>query len=215
MVVVGGWEGHEPEAAAERVCALLEAEDVRPTVSRSLDPLADADLLAAQAVVVPLWTMGEIPAEHERTLVGAVEAGTPLAGFHGGMGDAFRAAVDYQWVVGGQFVGHPDGIVDYRVDPVPGHPLTAGLEPFEMRSEQYYMHVDPSNDVVATTTFVRPNAPWIDGVVMPVAWRRRFGRGRVFYSALGHQAADLDRPAVRELFRRGLHWALTGAVPPV
>jgi len=213
LIVAGGWATHEPEAGAERVRALLAHEGVAATVHTSLDPLGDPELLRAQALVVPIWTMGEIPDAYERTLVAAVRDGVGLAGFHGGMGDSFRSATDYQWVVGGQFVAHPDEIVDYRVELVPGHPLAAGLDDFDVRSEQYYMHVDPSNDVVATTTFRRPDAPWIDGVVMPVAWCRRFGRGRVFYSSLGHTAAELDRPPVRELLHRGLRWAL-GRWPP-
>ena len=68
----------------------------------------------------------------------------------------------------------------------------AGIDDFDYRSEQYYMHVDPSNQVLATTTFSGDHAPWIDGVVMPVVWKRRHGKGRVFYSSLGHVASEFD-----------------------
>ena len=207
LIVAGGWEGHEPELAARVVSRLLADEGVTAEVHETLAPLGDPELLRAQALVVPIWTMGELPAENERTLVDAVRDGVGLGGFHGGMGDAFRASGDYQWVVGGQFVCHPDGIVDYRVEVRPDHPLTAGIGDFDVHSEQYYMHVDPSNEVLATTTFHRPAMPWVDGVVMPVVWRRRFGAGRVFYSALGHVAAELEHPPVHELLRRGLRWA--------
>ena len=69
------------------------------------------------------------------------------------------------------------------------------------------MHVDPSNEVLATTTFSGEHASWIDGVVMPVVWKRRHGKGRVFYSSLGHKAEELTRPQVATILRRGMLWA--------
>ena len=85
-----------------------------------------------------------------------------------------------------------------------------GLKSFEHRSEQYYMHVDPANEVLATTTFTGEHAPWIDGVVMPVVWKKRYGAGRVFYSSLGHRAYELDVPEIRTLMTRGMLWAARG-----
>ena len=86
-------------------------------------------------------------------------------------------------------------------------PITAGLQDFRMHSEQYYMHVDPSNEVLATTTFDSPNYPWVNGTAMPVAWKRVWGQGRVFYTSLGHVAKDFDVPEAREIVRRGMLWA--------
>ncbi len=82
-----------------------------------------------------------------------------------------------------------------------------GLDDVDYRSEQYYMHVDPSNEVLATTRFSGQYAPWIEGVVMPVVWKRRHGQGRVFYSALGHVAAEFDHPSMRTIIERGMVWA--------
>ena len=84
---------------------------------------------------------------------------------------------------------------------------SAGLSDFDYRSEQYYMHVDPSNEVLATTTFSGDHAEWIAGVVMPVAWKRRHGLGRVFYSSLGHVSAEFQVPQMRTIFERGMLWA--------
>jgi type 1 glutamine amidotransferase len=126
------------------------------------------------------------------------------------MGDSFRDAVDYHFMVGGQWVAHPGNIIDYRVDIGKADPITEGIESFPYRSEQYYMHVDPSNEVLATTTFTGAHAPWIEGVVMPVAWKRRHGQGRVFYCSLGHKAEELTRPQVATMLRRGMLWAAGG-----
>lgn len=92
-----------------------------------------------------------------------------LGGMHGQMGDSFRNETEYQFVTGGQWVAHPGDIIDYRVNIAKPHdPIMKGIADFAYRSEQYYMHVDPANEVLATTTFVAGHSPWVKGVVMPV-----------------------------------------------
>jgi len=206
LIVWGGWDGHRPQAFAERCARMLEDAGLTVETSGSLDALSSG--LGGLRLIVPIWTMGTIAADPLAALLDAVSGGVGLAGFHGGMGDAFREATDFQFMVGGQFVAHPDGIKDYEVR-IAGHdsPITAGLGDFRVRSEQYYMHVDPSNHVLATTVFEPETAPWVSGTVMPVAWTRRWGDGRVFYSSLGHAPEELDVPEARELLRRGMLWA--------
>jgi uncharacterized protein len=206
LLVWGGWDGHQPQAFAERCAAMLRDAGLAVEVSDSLDALAGG--LRDLRLVVPIWTMGAIGPEPLAALLEAVASGVGLAGFHGGMGDAFRDATDFQFMVGGQFVAHPDGIKDYDVTIADReHEITRGLADFRISSEQYYMHVDPSNHVLATTVFDPATAPWVAGTVMPVAWTRRHGEGRVFYSSLGHAPADLDVPEADELLRRGMLWA--------
>jgi uncharacterized protein len=206
LIVHGGWDGHQPQAFAELCAALLRDDGLSVRVADSLDALTDRSALSRLSLIVPIWTMGAIGAESLGALLDAVESGVGIAGFHGGMGDAFREATDFQFMVGGQFVAHPDGIKDYEVNLV-DDPLTSGLADFRVRSEQYYMHVDPSNHVLATTVFQPETAPWVAGTVMPVAWTRRWGDGRVFYSSLGHAPEELDVHEARELLRRGMAWA--------
>jgi uncharacterized protein len=205
LIVHGGWDGHHPREFAEHTAELLREEGFTVELSDSLDALRDLDGLS---LVVPIWTMGTIAPEPLRALLEAVRGGVGLAGFHGGAGDAFRDATDFQFMVGGQFVAHPDDIKDYTVTIADReHEITRGLDDFRMHSEQYYMHVDPSNHVLATTVFQPASAPWVSGVVMPVAWTRRHGEGRVFYSSLGHHPADLGVREAGELWRRGMLWA--------
>ena len=135
--------------------------------------------------------------------------GSGLAGFHGGMGDAFRGNLTYQWMVGGQFVSHPDNIKEYTVNIVNrADPITKGITDFTVQTEQYYMLVDPRNEVLATTTADSVTAPWIKGVVVPVIWKKVHGNGRVFYSALGHKRAEFTAvPEQLEITLRGMAWA--------
>ncbi len=208
LMVWGGWEGHEPKACVEIFAPLLEAVGMEVEISDTLDSCLDSDKLASLDLVVPMWTMGTIQREQEQGLLTAVRNGVNIGGWHGGMGDSFRDNVDYQFMVGGQWVAHPGNIIDYRVNVTNSDdPITVGISDFDMHSEQYYMHTDPSNEVLATTTFGGEHAPWIEGTVMPVVWKRMYGNGRVFYSSLGHVAADFDVAEVKEIQRRGLLWA--------
>lgn len=208
LMVWGGWDGHEPEKCVRVFAPLLEAAGFAVTISDTLDVYLDAGFLAGLDVIVPCWTMGTITKEQESGLLTAVRNGINIAGWHGGMGDSFRNNTNYQWMVGGQWVAHPGDIIDYTVN-ITSHddPITQGLSDFRMHTEQYYMHVDPSNEVLATTTFNTEIAPWVNGCVMPVVWKRMWGHGRVFYSSLGHKAHDFDVPEAREIQRRGILWA--------
>ncbi|UCD75981.1 MAG: ThuA domain-containing protein [Phycisphaerales bacterium] len=208
LFVWGGWEGHEPRQCVEAVAPLIESAGLQVDISDSLASFDNAEALKRFDVIVPCWTMGEITTQQEASLVEAVRAGCGLAGWHGGMGDAFRSASDYQFMVGGQFVAHPGGIIDYTVQIMDyDHPITQGLDDFEVHSEQYYMHVDPSNEVLATTTFSGEHAPWIAHCVMPVVWTRPFGNGRVSYCSLGHVAEEFRIPQVSRIVERGILWA--------
>ncbi len=208
LIFYGGWAGHEPEKVGPRFGRILEGHGYDVDLVETLDVLADADRMGGYDLIVPMYTQSEISKEQEAGLLGAVKAGAGLGGWHGGMGDAFRASTEYQFACGGQWVAHPGNIIDYTVN-ITDHddPITAGLTDFAMHSEQYFMHVDPSNEVLATTTFSGEHAPWIAGTVMPVAWKRRYGEGKVFYCSLGHVDADFEVPEAQTIVERGLLWA--------
>jgi uncharacterized protein len=208
LFVWGGWDGHEPKQCVDLFAPILTREGFDVTISDTLDTYLDADLMGSLDLIVQVYTMSTITPEQEKFLLETIKAGTGFAGWHGGMADAFRNNPEYQFMVGGQWVAHPGNIIDYTVNITkPNDPIVAGIRDFKMRSEQYYMHVDPSNEVLATTTFSAEYAPWIAGTVMPVIWKRRWGAGRVFYSSLGHVHQDFDVPEVTEITRRGMIWA--------
>lgn len=208
LIVWGGWDGHEPKQCAEIFEPLLKEQGYEVTVSNTLDSYLDENLMKSLSLVVPIWTMGTITPEQERGLLNAVSNGVGIAGWHGGMADSFRNNTEYQWMVGGQWVAHPGGLVEYEVNIINHEdPITKGIKDFKMCSEQYYMHVDPSNEVLATTTFDGKHAPWITKCVMPVVWKRMWGKGRVFYTSLGHVSKDFSVPEVLEIVKRGMLWA--------
>jgi len=201
LIVQGGWPGHEPKETADIMEAELKKRGLDVEMSDSVDSLGDAARLKELDLIVPHWTMGEINNKTVKVLAEAVNSGLSMAGIHGGMGDAFRANTKFQEMVGGQFVAHPGGAgTTYEVNIVDReHPVTKGLSDFTVTSEQYYMHVDPGNRVLATTNFGE--------MVMPVSWVRKVGKGNIYYCSLGHNAEHLSQPEALELCVRGLVWA--------
>ncbi|MBE3123476.1 MAG: ThuA domain-containing protein, partial [Planctomycetes bacterium] len=203
-----GWEGHEPKQTVDIFAPWLVEQGFDVEISHTLDSYLDAGKMKSLALVVQAITMGQISPQQEKGLLDAVRGGVGLAGWHGGLSDAFRSNPGFEFMVGGSWAAHPGGVIDYEVNITKrGDPITKGLSDFRMHSEQYYMLVDPSVEVLATTTFSGQAVPSIKGVVMPVAWRKLYGQGRVFNLTLGHVASDFNVPEAREIMKRGLLWA--------
>ena len=208
LMVYGGWDGHEPKQTSDRFAAYLRTQGFEVIQSPTLDSYLDESLMSSLSLIVNTVTCGSITGEQWNGLNKAVSSGVGLAGWHGGIVDAFRGNVDYQWMTGGQFVSHPGNLKEYEVH-ITGweDPIMAGLNDFKMNSEQYYMLVEPSNLVLATTTFDGVHDPLRKGTVMPVVWKRIWGKGRVFVNCLGHVNSDFEVPEARIITERGLLWA--------
>jgi type 1 glutamine amidotransferase len=208
LYVYGGWNGHEPEKCRDIFVPWLKSEGAEVFLSDRLDCYEDAALMAGIDLIIQHFTQGEISGAQDRALRNAVKRGVGLAGWHGGTGDSFRNNVDFQYMIGGQWVAHPGGVISYTVCITDkDDPVTKGLNDFGMKSEQYYMHIDPNTKVLATTTFSGEHDFWIEGAVIPVVWKKQYGKGRVFYSSLGHVASDFDVPEALEIMKRGIRWA--------
>ncbi|MBN1820414.1 MAG: ThuA domain-containing protein [Prolixibacteraceae bacterium] len=208
LITWGGWDGHEPKQCVDILVPWLKAEGAEVEVFNNLDKYTDKEYMDKVDLIIQTFTMSNITGPQEKGLLEAIKNGCGIAGWHGGLGDAFRQNTEYQFMVGGQWVAHPGGVIDYKVNIIDKNdPVTKGLSDFIMHSEQYYMHVDPNVKVLVTTTFSGDHADWIDGCVMPVVWKKTYGKGRVFYSSLGHVASDFNVPEALEILKRGIRWA--------
>lgn len=211
LITWGGWPGHEPDKVAALFASDLRSEGFAVEVTDTLACFDDPGALADLALIVPIWTMSTIEKAQSENVAAAVAAGVGLAGCHGGMGDAFRNDVLWQFMTGAQWVAHPgnDGVT-YRVRITDrANPLVAGIEDFEVVTEQYYLHLDPVVRVHAVTDFPLVAGPHAANgpVAMPVAYTKLWGQGRIYYNALGHQANVIDHGTPREMIRRGVLWA--------
>lgn len=225
VFVYGGWKGHKPAESVDVFLPKLEAEGAIVKVFNTLDAYTDKKLMDDADLIIQTWTMGTLTKEQFNGLKRAVLNGTGLAGWHGGLGDSFRNNIHYQFMVGGQFLSHPGGQLDHTVKITnKKDPITKGIKSFELKkTEQYYMLVDPNVKVLATTTFDRASYKKkgkagienkITGSVIPVVWKKNYGKGRIFYSSIGHKMTDFDVPQVMKIQMRGFRWASEGKYMP-
>ena len=215
LIFQGGWDGHEPVLVSKRFAGILEKEGFNVEMYDTLDCLKDLDKLMGLDLIVACWTMGQIEGEVTANVAKAVGAGVGLAGCHGGMCDSFRNDTEWQFITGGQWVSHPGGDgVDYTVNiTAKSNPIVEGLDDFPVSSEHYYLHIDPSIEILATTRFPMTTYYHISNkpVDMPVVWTKMWGNGRVFYNSLGHNDNVFDKsPNAQEIMRRGMLWAAEG-----
>ncbi len=211
MIIYGGWAGHEPKEGSEFWAKELKDAGFEVTLTDELDALLDHEKVKAQDLLILNRTMDQMSGDQLKGVEAGIEAGVGIGGFHGGAGDAFRGNIGWQFIIGGQFLAHPDGVKDYRVHITQhNHEITAGLSDFDYHSEQYYMLVDPNVNVLAETVFHPESAPWMAGYRMPVVWTKMHNRSRVFYCALGHKAHEFETEPCRKIIRRGFQWAARG-----
>lgn len=215
LYVYGGWDGHEPKQSIDIFIPWLKSEGAEVILTDDLGKYADKELMQSLDLIIQIVTMAKITQEQEKGLLETIKNGCGFAGWHGGIGDSFRENTEYQFMVGGQWVAHPGGVIDYSVQVTDRKDeVTKGLKDFNMHSEQYYMHVDPNVKVLATTTFSGEHAPWIDGCIVPVVWKKYYGNGRIFYSSLGHVMNDFKVPQALEIQKRGILWAVESKYRP-
>jgi type 1 glutamine amidotransferase len=223
LVVRGGWDGHQPVEATELFIPFLLENGFEVRVEGSTAVYADEDYLRTVDLIVQANTMTSIEWPEFLGLRGAIENGTGLAGWHGGIADSYRNNSDYLQLIGGQFAAHPgkhpdersgeqsDNYVPHLIQMTAAaaeHPITQGITDFELITEQYWVLHDDYNDVLATTTqAVRPWDPWSRPVTSPAIWTRQWGAGRIFVSTPGHRVEVLQDTNVKTIIERGLLWA--------
>jgi len=223
LVVRGGWDGHQPVEATELFLPFLKANGYEVRVEESPKIYADTEYMDGVDLIVQCMTMSTIEKDEFEGLRTAVENGTGLAGWHGGIADSYRNTSDYLHLIGGQFACHPgkhederigeqsDNYVPYTVNMLPTaaeHPITQGIGDFDLVTEQYWVLADDYIDVLATTTQkVREWDPWNREVTSPAIWTRQWGKGRIFVSTPGHRVEILQDSNVRTIIERGMLWA--------
>ena len=208
LVVYGGWEGHQPKIFADKITKWLLDQKAEVKLVKGTSIYTDSNVMNDLDLIIQHITMSKMSPLETKGLINAIARGVGLAGCHGGLGDSFRDNTEYQYMVGGQFVKHPGGQVTYTVNiESKNDPITLGIEDFSLHTEQYYMHIDPNLEVLASTKFSGIHDSWIKGAVVPVVWKKLYGKGRVFYNSIGHSKETFEIPEVWTLIKRGVVWA--------
>jgi len=149
-------------------------------------------------LLVFYYTVGEISDAQLNGLSHFIAQGKGFVGIHSAA-DSFRDSPDYRAFIGGYFVTHPR-FRQYQVSIVdPEHPITKDMVEFTVEDEQYILDYDSRVNILCS-------ALW-RGKAMPVAWTKPWGKGRVFYLALGHNPEACRQEGFRILLTRGAFWA--------
>jgi type 1 glutamine amidotransferase len=223
LIVRGGWDGHHPVEATELFLPFLREQGFDVRIEEGTAVYADPEAMATTDLIVQCNTMSTIEKDELSGLRAAVEAGTGMAGWHGGIADSYRNSADYLQLIGGQFATHPgrhpderpgderDNYLPYTVEITAlgrGHEITAGIDDFDLDTEQYWVLHDDLIDVLATTTHpTQPYHPWHRPITSPAVWTRLWGKGRIFVATPGHSVDVLEDPSVRTIIERGMLWA--------
>lgn len=224
LIVRGGWDGHQPVQTTDAFVPYLQQQGYQVRIEDETSVYADAEFMATVDLIVQVVTMSTIEADELKGLRTAIANGTGMAGWHGGIADSYRSSDGYLQLIGGQFAHHQararpeelkgeaaDNYVRYTVDIRPersGHPIVAGLDDFELETEQYWVLSDDYNDVLATTTIpARDFDGWNRPITCPAIWTREWGQGKIFVCTPGHDLPVVQHPSVRTIIERGLLWA--------
>jgi type 1 glutamine amidotransferase len=223
LMVRGGWDGHMPVETTDLFRPFLRDNGFDVRVEEGTAVYADEEYMATVDLIVQVNTMNTIEDAEFHGLRTAVLNGTGMAGWHGGIADSYRNNADYLHMIGGQFAHHAgkdpaervgdqsDNYIPYTVHITEygkTHPITAGIDDFDLVTEQYWVLSDEYNDVLATTTqAVRPWDAWNRPVTSPAIWTRQWGKGRIFVSAPGHRLEIVESQPVRTIIERGMLWA--------
>ena len=141
----------------------------------------------------------DLTPEQEDGLFQFVEGGKGLVGIHGTAWWIGGRAVD---LIGGHANWHPPGLkFTVQIDDK-AHPVTQGLENFEVEDEIYISAHDPYLHILAS-------AEWHNRK-HPMAWVKPYGKGRVFYTTLGHGPGTFAQPGMQKLVTQGVRWAAMG-----
>ena len=132
-----------------------------------------------------------------------VRSGGPWVGMHSA-GDFLKTSPDYVKMVGGKFQTHPP-FGEMKVRRILGdHPILEGVEDFITKDEFYYMTDCGLGDKHVLLVGEGPN----DGKTRPVAWTKRYGKGKVFYTVLGHALESFRNENFLKLLHNAVLWAL-------
>jgi len=195
LIIWGGWEGHTPKLIADRIGELLEKDNYNVTITCDFAVLINDELIKYD-VIVPVWSCGINGEYYLKQLLEAVKSGVGLATFHGGIN--WFEDEKYYKMIGALYLDDSSEekyiikITDKK------HPITVGLDDFNIISEKYYMQVDPSNNVLTIADF--------SGIETPVAWTKNYGKGRIFYTSLAHSSEHFFSNSNMTMILNGIKW---------
>ncbi|WP_337172923.1 PVC-type heme-binding CxxCH protein [Paludisphaera sp.] len=200
VLFLGDRGHHAPADRAAQVAPVLALRGIDVTYTEDVAEALDPATLRRYDALLLYANIDEIAPERARALVEYVEGGGGFVPVHCAS-FCFRNSPECIALIGGQFKSHETGVFETTVV-APEHPIMKGLVPFRTWDETY-VH-ERHNEEGRTVLQVRDREPY--------TWTREQGKGRVFYTAYGHDSRTWEQPGFQALLERGIRWAAGGPV---
>ncbi len=199
---------HEPAKRAASITPVLQRRGIDVTYTDDVAQLTKENLAKYDGVLI-YRDSGDLPAANEAALVEYLESGKGVIPVHCAT-HTFRNSSKYTELVGGRFWKHETGVFRARIIDAQ-HPAMRGVKSFESFDETY-MHNELGGDIRVLMARARD-----DGGYEPWTWVREQGKGRVYYTASGHDDRTWRDPGFHQLLDSGIRWAcgeLNDDLPP-
>ena len=197
VLFLGDRAGHRPAQRFDIIEPVLKQRGIEVTYTESMDDLNPERLAEVDCLLI-YANITRISPEQEKAMLDFVSAGGGLAPIHCAS-YCFHNSSNYIALVGAQFRRHGTGVFKETIVK-PDHPITQGLEPIESWDETYVHHRHNTNRIVLAERRDDDGAePW--------TWVREHGKGRVFYTAWGHDQRTWNNAGFQTLIERGIRWS--------
>ena len=202
ILYIGGGDYHDDLRRAAEIRKQLEIENnYFVTYTEDYDIFANG--LSKYDVLLINTTINNLTDLQYKGILKAVKNGMPVLGIHSATA-SFRSTKHGDWsefykMIGARFDHHPK-MHKYPIQLVPNNGiLDSSYANYELNEELYfYTQMNPANKILLTAEY--------KGVKSPVAWIKNYGKGKVFYTALGHSLAVSKDKNFKKLILFALEW---------
>jgi type 1 glutamine amidotransferase len=194
LLLVGGLDYHNTPEHRSLLASLLSGSGRFATTLTEDMGILTTDNLAGYDVVVNYTNRVQLSGEQVSALLSAVEGGKGFVGIHAAT-KTFLTSPSYFDMLGAWQIQH-DPFKEFTVNIVDKeHPITQGIENFQIEDELFVVE----GDMTKWHILARAEGH-------AIIYNKTFGRGRVHYNSLGHNAKTLNHPVFRQLVLRALDW---------
>jgi putative membrane-bound dehydrogenase-like protein len=201
LLFLGDNGHHRPADRFKQLKPVMAARGIDLTYTDKVEDLNPKTLAGYDGLVIYANTT-RISPEQEKALLDYVQGGKGFVPLHCAS-YCFLNSPKYVDLVGAQFKSHQTGTFG-TVIAEPDHPVMKGFKGFQSWDETYVhtKHNEKNRTVLEYRMEGDRKEPW--------TWVRTEGKGRVFYTAWGHDERTWGNPGFQNLVERGIRWAVGG-----
>ncbi len=208
LLFLGDNGHHQPARCATELLPALAARGIDVEYTDDIAGTLNPDRLSQLDGLIVYANIDEIADDQAQALLDFVNNGGGFIPLHCAS-YCFRNNEEIVALIGAQFKRHGTGV--FTVDSSEAattHPIMQGYNSFESWDETYVhdKHNEENRTVLEYRAEGDQREPW--------TWVRTHGKGRVFYTAWGHDTRTFANPGFHNLVERGIRWAC-GADPSV